>query len=101
MTVKQAINIIDRNTDKIFNVIIVDGLIDGKVVASHQDDDDHRWYTTATRVYQVEDGFIGVRGLYKNLSKTQSWKDLAEQEGEYIDVFEVEPVPDVYYKRKH
>ena len=55
-------------------------------------------YMTILR--EMEDGFVGVRGPYVIKSSTQSWKDIRDLWGE-VYAFEVEPVPDVYYKRKH
>ena len=66
-------------------------------VASGLDLDEHRWYSTAIDVYRCEDGFVGIRGAYQSFSEMQSWSDICVT----CDAFEVEPVPDVYYKRKH
>lgn len=38
--------------------------------------DEHRWYSTAVNVYQVEDGFVGVWGTYQSFSEMQTWEDL-------------------------
>lgn len=38
--------------------------------------DEHRWYSTAINVYQVEDGFVGIWGAYQSFSEMQMWEDL-------------------------
>lgn len=38
--------------------------------------DEHRWYSTAIDVYEVEDGFVGVWGAYQSFSECQSWNDI-------------------------
>ena len=97
MKVKEAIDIVD-NTD-LYSVFMADDIIKGEVVASHQDDDEHRWYIIATRVYKLEDGYVGVRGPYSSKSEMQFWEDIAADCGG-VHAFEVEPVPSTYYKKK-
>lgn len=45
-------------------------------VASGLKLEEHRWYSTAINVYEVEDGFVGVRGAYQSFSECQDWTDI-------------------------
>ena len=98
MKVQEAIDKIN-NADDIYSVFTAEDVIKGKVVSSYQDLDEHRWYSIATRVFEVEDGFVGVRGPYQSFSEMQDWSDIAADCGG-VGAFEVEPVPNTYYKRK-
>lgn len=98
MTVQEVINLIN-NKDDIYSIYMAEDYIKGKVVAEHQDLDEHRWYSIATRVFEVEDGFVGVRGPYQSFSEMQDWSDIAVDCGG-VEAFEVKPIPSVYYKRK-
>ena len=98
MKVQEAIDKIE-NADNIYSVFMAEDIIDGEVVASHQDDDEHRWYIVSTRVFKMEDGYVGVRGPYSSKSEMQTWQDIADDWGGVV-AFEVEPVPSIYYKTK-
>lgn len=50
--------------------------IDVPQVAQGLNLDEHRWYSTAVNVYQVEDGFVGVWGAYQTFSEMQMYEDL-------------------------
>jgi hypothetical protein len=50
--------------------------IDVPQVAEGLSLNEHRWYSTAVNVYQVEDGFVGVCGAYQSFSEMQMWEDL-------------------------
>ena len=99
MKVKQAIDKINSTPD-VYSVFMAGDIIDGTVVCECQDEEDHTLFMAGTRVFEMEDGYVGVRGPYVIKSSTQSWKDIRDLWGE-VYAFEVEPVPDVYYKRKH
>lgn len=95
MTVKEFINIIDkRNFYHLDYVEDIEG--DFEQVACRLDLDEHRWYSIATDVYKLEDGFVGVRGLYQMFNEMNIPTD--------FDIvcyaFEMEEVPTVTYKRK-
>jgi hypothetical protein len=47
-----------------------------KKVAEGLELDEHRWFSTAINVYEVEDGFVGIQGAYQSFSEMQSWKDI-------------------------
>lgn len=97
MKVQEAINIINTRDD-IFSIYMAEDFIKGKVV-SDQDLDEYRWYSIATRVFEMEDGYVGVRGPFQSFSEMQDWSDIAADCGG-MGAFEVIPVPNVYYKRK-
>ena len=96
MKVKEAIDKINNSDEPLYSIFTAEELIEGKLVKEHQDLDEHRWYSIATRVYQLEDGYLGIRGAYQSFSEMQGWSDI----GEHSEAFEVIPEPDVYYKRK-
>ena len=98
MKVQEAIDKIN-NADDIYSVFEAEDVIEGKVVSSYQDLDEYRWYSIATRVFEVEDGFVGVRGPYQSFSEMQDWSDIAVDCGG-VGAFEVEPILSTYYKRK-
>lgn len=55
----------------IYSLYDVDRLISengvtAKRIASAIDSERHKWYMTAVNVYQCEDGFVSVRGVYQN-----------------------------------
>ena len=98
MKVQEAIDKIN-NADDIYSIFEAEDIIKGKVVSSYQDLDEYRWYSIATRVFEVEDGYVVVRGPYQSFSEMQGWSDIAADCGG-VGAFEVEPVPSTYYKRK-
>lgn len=96
MKVQEAIDIIEKFC--IYALWMVGGTLkDCKCVAEGLNLDEHRWYSIATNVYECEDGFVGVKGVYQSFSESQTWKDInvlctAE---EYI------AVPSITYKPKN
>lgn len=56
-----------------------------KVVNYAQDVVEHRWYNTATNIYLLEDGFVGVRAGYKLYSEQMWWNDV-----------DIEPIVSIY-----
>jgi len=95
MKVKEVIDLINEQST-IYSIFAADDEIEGKVVSANQDLSQHRWYSIATRVYQVEDGFVAVRGPFQLFSEAMSWKDLDIK----CSAFEVVPQPSTYYKAK-
>jgi len=91
MKVQEAIKKI--NEEPIYSIFLADDVIDGKVVAEHQDLSQHRWYSTAMRVYQVEDGFVGVWGLFQIFSESSYYKDFDIR----CEASEVFPEPSIHY----
>ena len=47
-----------------------------KVVNHAQNIVEHRWYSTATDIYLLEDGFVGIRAGYKLYSEQMWWSDV-------------------------
>ena len=71
--------LIDKiNNAQCYNLWQAEDIIPREVpqVAEGLNLDEHRWYSTAVNVYQVEDGFVGVYGVYQSFSEAQIWKDL-------------------------
>lgn len=91
MKVQEAINKI--NEEPVYSIFMADDIIDGKVVAGCQDLSQYRWYSTAVRVYQVEDGFVGVYGLFQVFSESAYYKDFNVR----CEAYEVFPKPSIYY----
>lgn len=58
--------------------------------------DKHRWYSTAVDVYKLEDGFVGVWGVYDIYSEWDYAKDL----GVRCEASEMVEVPSVTYEWK-
>lgn len=58
--------------------------------------DEHRWYSTAEDIYKLEDGYVGVWGLFQIFFK---W-GYAEDYGIKCEAYEVEPVPSIKYIKK-
>ncbi len=48
---------------------------DAKLVKSNLDIDEHRWYTISTKVYQLEDGYIGITGVTSLNSEGMMFSD--------------------------
>lgn len=38
--------------------------------------DNHRWYSTAIDVYECEDGYVGVFGVYQIFSEQMEYEDV-------------------------
>jgi len=93
MKVQEVIDLINNSEEPLYSIYDAEELIQGKMVKEHQDLDEHRWYSIATRVYEVEDGFVGIRGCYQSFSEMQMWSDCDVNS----EAFEVKPVADVHY----
>ncbi len=48
---------------------------DAKLIKSNLDIDEHRWYTISTKVYQLEDGYIGITGVTSLKSEAMMFSD--------------------------
>lgn len=94
MKVKEFIQAIED--DEFFSLREVD-TIEGDYtrVASNLDVSQHRWYSTAMNVYKLEDGFVGVWGLFQIFYEM----NVASDFDIVCEAFEVEEVPSVKYKR--
>ena len=96
MKVKEAIDLINNSEEPLYNIFDAEELIDGEMVVEHQDLDEHRWYSTATRVFQMEDGYLGIWGAYQSKSEMQMWSDIDV----LCEAFEMKQVPSVKYVEK-
>lgn len=81
MTKNDVMEICSR--EQFSNLWDANDFISAKKVASGLDIDEHRYYSIATDVYEVDDGFVGVRGPYKSFTEMQTWDDI----GEVCDAF--------------
>jgi len=76
MKAQDLINLINENP--LYSLWDADDVIDKKAkkVASHLELDEHRWYSTAVNVYECEDGFVGIFGVYQSFSESQMLDDI-------------------------
>ena len=58
--------------------------------------DEHRWYSTAEDIYKLEDGYVGVWGLFQIFSEINCASDFKIK----CKAYEVEPVPSIKYIKK-
>lgn len=66
---------------------------DFQCVAEHIELNEHRWYSTAVDVYKLEDGFVGVWGLFQMFSEL----NIASDFDITCEAYEMEEVPSVKY----
>lgn len=98
MKVQEVIDLIDDSTIYSLAELEWDGYLPKcKCVARGLNLDEHRWYSVATNVYECEDGFVGVTGVYQSFSESQTWKDIGVPcyAEEYI------ATPTITYKPKY
>ena len=97
MTITTAELINRVNEAHLLSVHIDDEIDTGDAVfLGSVDPDEHRWYTIATHVYKVADGFVGIRGIARLKSESSDYSDICTESV----AFEMEEVPSVTYKRK-
>ena len=77
MDVKEAIELIN-NSDDCYSLWGAEHLLKGCKFVSRQDYDSHRWYTMATDIYKVDNGYIGVRGVSELKSEMMGYSDTDE-----------------------
>mgnify|MGYP004512704063 FL=1 len=75
MKVQEAIKKI--NGEGFYSVFEAEELLDrdAKLVKSNLGIDEHRWYTISTKVYQLEDGYIGITGVTSLKSEAMMFSD--------------------------
>ena len=98
MTVEQFIQMV--NEGEFWSLAQVDDSALGEGferIQSGNDLDEHRWYSTAEDIYKLEDGYVGVWGLFQIFSE---W-DYAKDYGIMCEAYEVEPVPSIKYVKKN
>lgn len=94
MTVKEFIQMVNEGEFWSLRAVDDSDLGEGfERIESGNDLDEHRWYSTAEDIYKLEDGYVGVRGLFQIFSE---W-DYAKDYGVKCRAYEVEPVPSIKY----
>jgi hypothetical protein len=75
MKVQEAIEKI--NGEGFYSVFEAEEVLDrdAKLVKSNLGIDEHRWYTISTKVYQLEDGYIGITGVTSLKSEAMMFSD--------------------------
>mgnify|MGYP006993720722 FL=1 len=75
MKVQEAIEKI--NGEGFYSVFEAEEVLDrdAKLVKSNIGIDKHRWYTISTKVYQLEDGYIGITGVTSLISEAMTFSD--------------------------
>ena len=75
MKVQEAIEKI--NGEGFYSVFEAEEVLDrdAKLVKSNIGIDEHRWYTISTKVYQLEDGYIGITGVTSLNSEAMTFSD--------------------------
>lgn len=99
MTVKEFIRMVNEGEFWSLNAIDNSDLGEGfERIESGNNLDEHRWYSTAEDIYKLEDGYVGVCGLFQIFSEYSIAKDFEIK----CEAYEVEPVPSIKYipKRK-
>lgn len=95
MTVKEFIQKVEeKNFYCLGDIEDIKG--DYKCVSEHQDLDQHHWYSTAINVYKVEDGFVGVWGLFQIFPECENPYDFEIA----CEAFEMKEIPSVTYVEK-
>lgn len=74
MKVKEAIELIN-NSDNCYSLWDAEDLLIGCKFRKRQDYNNNRWDIIATDIYEVEDGYIGVRGVSELKSETIDFPD--------------------------
>ena len=65
-------------------------------IQSGNDLDEHRWYSTAEDIHKLEDGYVGVWGLFQIFDERNCDTDFKIK----CEAYEVEPVPSIKYVKK-
>ena len=94
MKVQEAIEII--NNGEFYGLHQIEDELGVNLIAKGLNLSQHRWYSTATNYYQLEDGILGVSGAYQSFSEMQSWSDI----GVCCEAFEGESYSIVSYRQK-
>ena len=99
-TTEEIINAIDcEEFDDQFNTYDVIDFAESKgavIVQKNLDIDSHRWYEVSTTVLKGPDNIpFGIRGVTKLYSENMVYSDCEE----YVEVFKMEEVQTVTYKR--
>lgn len=97
MKVKELIELVENYEDPFISLYDVEDAVDKKTKkVATINVDKHRHYSTATDVYQCEDGFVGVTGLHEIFSECSFPSDFDIN----CEASEYEEVQVTSYKRK-
>lgn len=77
MTKEQAIELIN-NSNNCYSLWDAEELLKDCKCINRQNYNSHRWYIMATDIYEVEDGYIGVRGVSELKTETANYSDCDE-----------------------
>lgn len=77
MNVKEAIELIN-NSDNCYSLSDAENLLKGCKFKNRQDYESNRWYILATDIYEVDNGYIGVRGVSELKSEMMNYSDTDE-----------------------
>ena len=95
MTVQEAIKRIDETKcSSIFEA--KNCLSNEKLLVEGLNLDQHRWYSVATNYYKLEDGILGITGVYQIFSEYMGSDDCRES----VEAFEGEEYTTISYKPK-
>ena len=95
MKVKEAIELIN-NSNNCYSLYNAESLLIECKLINRQDYNSHRWYTMATDIYKVEDGYIGVKGVLGLKSEMMDFSDCDE----HCVAEEYKAVPTITYVPK-
>lgn len=95
MTKEEAIELIN-NSDNCYNLWYAEDLLKDCKFINRQNHNSYRWYIIATDIYEVEDGYIGVRGVSGLKSEMMSFSNC----GEHCVAEEYEAVQTITYVPK-
>ena len=76
MKVQELINLIN-NENCCYSIFDAEEFVEGEFncVAKNLNIDEHRWYTISTRVYKLEDGYVGITGVSSLRSEGMCYSD--------------------------
>lgn len=97
MKVQELIDKVNSSID-CYSLYEAEEFIEGhiKCVAGNLDIEDHRWYTIATNVYKLEDGYVGITGPIILKHGNMKWSDC-----DYLCIAEeYEEFTTISYRRK-
>ena len=78
MNVKEAIELIN-NSDNCYSLSDAEDLLKGCKFKNRQDYESYRWYTLATDIYEVDNGYIGVSGVSELKSEMMDYSDIDDE----------------------
>lgn len=77
MNVKEAIELINHSNN-CYSLSDAENLLKGCKFKNRQDYESCRWYTLATDIYEVDNGYIGISGVSELKSEMMDYSDTGE-----------------------